>query len=114
MRHDNQVIYDRGYANLAYQLEVLAEKEPELVDDLDNLADLIVFTLDEEESRVEDAYDNGHGDGYSEGYADGEFEYSGQYDEGYADGRSDGYDTGYDEGHADGVEEGLANAEFQD
>ncbi|MDA2738429.1 hypothetical protein PDQ75_25070 [Bacillus cereus group sp. Bc015] len=112
MRYDNQRLYDMGFENLAYQLEAMMDKAPELEDDFNNLVTIITDELDGvneiAERNYDQGYEMGHNEGYSEGYSDAEWEYESQYDNGYEDGRSDGYDEGFDNGYEAGLEEGQS------
>lgn len=110
MRYDNQVLHDKGYRNLAYQLEALMDKAPHLEDDFQNLSTIILDELETNEVRSEDNFERGretgYDEGYSEGYSEAEWENEGQYECGFEDGRSEGYEEGYQEGYEVGQEEG--------
>jgi flagellar biosynthesis/type III secretory pathway protein FliH len=105
MIYDLQVLFDKGEVALAYQLEAMREKAPELEDDFDNLTSLILALAEEKE----DAYDEGKEAGYDEGYSECEWDMSNEwqagYDEGYEEGKDEGYDDGYDQGLEAGREE---------
>lgn len=107
MRYDNQVLYDKGFTSLAYQLEAMHDKATELEDDLDNVATIVLNLIDDltidHEEEISRAYD--------EGYSDSEWENSNSaddaYNDGFEDGKADGYNEGYNEGYEEGKEEGF-------
>lgn len=109
MRFDNEVLYNKGYENLANLFEALMDKAPELEEPLTDLVIAVTDELDTADVRAEDNYergrDEGRDEGYSEGYSDAEWEHSGAYDEGFEDGKSEGYEDGYQDGYEAGQEE---------
>lgn len=107
MRYENQVLFDKGLTTLAYQLEAMQDKAPELADDFDNLQTVISDLVEDVETNESDAYDRGFDDGHSEGYSDAEFENMNNYDEGYEDGKSEGYEEGFNDGHSQGYQEAV-------
>ncbi|MHC5291103.1 hypothetical protein CHCC14819_0467 [Bacillus licheniformis] len=104
MRYDNQVLFDKGFVTLAYRLEAMMDKAPELSDDFDILVKEVHRVLTDGLEDVRDeAFQDGHEIGYAEGYRYAEWEYEGSYDEGYDDGYQNGLSDGYDEGYQDGL-----------
>lgn len=104
MRYDNQVLFDKGLTTIAYQLEAMMDKAPELADDFDNLSTAILDLVNDIEDIKQEQYDQGYDEGHAEGYAEAEWQYSDRYDEGFEDGRQEGYEDGFQEGLEAGKE----------
>lgn len=115
MRYNNQLLFDKGLSSLAYQLEAMADKAPEIADDFENLGTAILSLVEATEEKLADTFEQGREQGYEEGYEDG---YYGGYSEGEMDAEmyleddyAEGYEVGYGNGYAEGFEAGQENNE---
>lgn len=108
-----------GYISIAYQLQALIDKSPEVEDDLLNLATMVIDeitdlnaeieSLESVNKQLESQLVDSVNEGFDRGYAEAEREINAtlesSYNDGHSDGYNEGYQEGYDEGYAVGIDE---------
>lgn len=84
---------------VAFEIEILAERNPEVAADLQNIVTLLLDVVESYDEVIQEE----KAQSWSEGYFESESIHGDSYDDGYNDGHREGREEGYLDGVADSV-----------
>lgn len=98
MIYDLQVLFDKGFTTLAYQIEAMMEKAPHIEDDFYNLIEEVSEILQGADEAISAAYEEGKEEFAETLSYECDVAMDNTYQEGYENGFDEGYDKGLEQG----------------